>query len=110
MGKSSQRKGRRAELELCRVLHEYGIPAEPGDPVSYGDTPDVKGVPGIHPEVKRCEQLRLTQWMEQAVHDAEKFHDGKPCIFHRKNREEWLTTMLLSDWSQLYKEAQQKGE
>lgn len=44
MGKSSQAKGRRAELELVRVLNSYGIPAEPGQAVSYGETPDIVNV------------------------------------------------------------------
>ena len=44
-GRSSQRKGRAAELELVRILRDHGIPAEPGKAVSYGSTPDITGVP-----------------------------------------------------------------
>lgn len=104
-GRSSQAKGRRAELEICRILQAHGIDARPGDPVSYGSTPDVTGVGGIHCEVKRSENLRLTEWLEQAVRDSEKFHDGMPVLFHRRNRQEWLCTMRLSDWLTLYEMA-----
>ena len=97
-GKKSQRKGRGGELELCRLLQAQGIPAEPGEPVSFGETPDVTGIPGIHAEVKRVERLNVPAAMEQAVRDSEKFRDGIPVLFHRRNRSEWLTTMRMRDW------------
>ncbi len=105
MGAASQRKGRAGELELVRVLNEYGIPARPGDPVSYGSTPDVVGVPGIHVECKRNERLNIESAMDQAVRDSEKFGDGVPTVFHRKNRREWLVTMRLCDWERIYNRA-----
>ena len=102
-GRKSQKKGRAGELELVKVLNEYGIPAEPGLPRSYGLTPDVVGVSDIHCEVKRDEHLNVFTAMSQAVADSEKFADGKPTVFHRKNRTEWLVTMRLCDWVILYK-------
>lgn len=102
MGKSSQRKGRAGELELARLLQEQGYPVEPGDAVSFGATPDLVGLPGIHIECKRVEKLNVPQAMEQAVRDAEKFHDGAPALFHRRNRQPWLVTMRLEDWVELY--------
>ena len=102
MGKASQRKGRAGELELARLLQEQGYPVEPGDAVSFGTTPDLVGLPGIHIECKRVEKLNVPQAMEQAVRDAEKFHDGAPALFHRRNRQPWLVTMRLEDWVELY--------
>lgn len=102
MGIRNQRKGRGGELEICRIFRAHGIDARPGDPVSYGSTPDVVGVPGIHPEIKRCEQTRLNEWLAQAERDAAKFHDGAPAIFHRRDRQPWLVTMRLEDWMRLY--------
>ena len=32
-GKRSQAKGRAGELELCRLLQEYGYPVQPGEAV-----------------------------------------------------------------------------
>ncbi len=102
MGRKSQRKGRAGELELCRVLRGYGIPAEPGQAVSFGATPDIVNVPHIHCEAKRVERLNVPEAMAQAVRDSEKFNDGAPTLFHRRNREPWLVTMRLSDWISLY--------
>lgn len=72
-GRSSQRKGRAAELELSRVLQDYGYPVEAGRAQSYGEVPDLSGLPGVHIECKRAEALRLSEWMEQARRDAERF-------------------------------------
>lgn len=106
MGKSSQAKGRRAEIELVRVLQENGIPAEPGQAVSYGSTPDITGVKGVHVEVKRRENVNLSAALEQAQRDAARFGDGLPAVFHRRSRECWRVTMDLEDWMKLYLSAE----
>lgn len=103
MGRSSQRKGRAGELELCRILRAQGIPAEPGVPVSFGMTPDVVGIRGIHAEVKRVERLNVPEAMAQAERDAQWFGNGAPAVFHRRNRSPWLVTMKLDDWIELYR-------
>lgn len=94
----------RGGLELARLLQEKGYPVEPGEAVSFGATPDLVGLPGIHIECKRVEKLNVPQAMEQAVRDAGKFHDGAPALFHRRNRQPWLVTMRLEDWVRLYNE------
>lgn len=101
-GKKSQHKGRAGELELSRILRGYGYQAEPGRAVSYGTTPDVTGLPGIHIECKRAEQLRPYDWMAQAERDAVRFGDGLPAVFFRRNCQPWLVTMRLTDWLALY--------
>lgn len=106
MSKSQQRKGRAGELELSRILRGYGYQAEPGRAVSYGTTPDLTGLPGIHIEVKRVERLNVGEAMAQAVRDADRFHDGAPALFHRRNRQPWLVTMRLEDWIGIYKRAE----
>lgn len=102
MGKTSQRKGRAGELELARLLQDRGYPVEPGQAVSFGVTPDLVGLPGIHIEVKRVERLNVGEARDQAERDAEKFRDGVPALFHRRNRKPWLVTMRLEDWLELY--------
>ncbi len=103
MGGSQQRKGRNGELELAHTLQEYGFDSvKAGMPVSYGRTPDVTGLRGIHVECKRVERLNVSEAMRQAVSDSRKFRDGMPTVFHRKDNEEWLCTMRLSDWIRLY--------
>lgn len=85
-GKTSQAKGRAAERELAKILQDYGYQVEPGQAVSYGATPDLTGLPGVHIEVKRQEKQNIYEWMDQARRDADKFRDGLPAVFWRKNR------------------------
>lgn len=104
-GKASQSKGRRGELELSRLLQGYGYDVQPGRAQSYGEVPDLTGLHGIHIEAKRCEQVRLSEWMAQAERDAARFQDGAPTVFFRRSRSPWLVVMKLEDWIRLY----QKG-
>lgn len=90
-------------MEICRIFQAHGIDAQPGQAVSYGATPDVVNIPGVHPEIKRVERLNVPEAMAQAVRDSEKFNDGMPVLFHRRNRQGWLCTMRLEDWMQIYK-------
>ena len=102
MGKSQQRKGRAGEIELAHILQDLGYNIDRGRAQNFGKIPDVSGLPGIHIEVKRVERLNISQAMAQAVRDAERFQDGAPAVFHRRNREPWLVTMQLQDWMELY--------
>lgn len=108
-GKRSQAKGRAGELELCSILKGYGYPVEPEQAVSYGSTPDLTGLDGIHIECKRAEQQALYNWIEQAQRDTGKFKDGLPAVFWRKNRAPWLVVMSLENWISLY-QRQKKAE
>ena len=70
--------------------------------MSFGDVPDLVGLPGIHIEVKRAEQVRLSEWMAQATRDSKRFRDGVPTVYHRRSREPWHVTMSFSDFMTLY--------
>lgn len=105
-GKTSQAKGRAAERELARILQGYGYPVEPGQAVSYGATPDLTGLPGVHIEVKRQEKQNIYEWINQASRDADKFRDGLPAVFWRKSRCPWLVVMDFRDWINLYNRAE----
>lgn len=100
---NSSRKGADGERELAAILEAEGFRTERGGTESFGAAPDLFGLPGIHVEVKRVEKLNVTEAMSQAIRDSNKFHDGAPAVFHRRNRKPWLVTMLLSDWLKLYK-------
>lgn len=102
MGKSSQRKGADGERELVNLLQSYGYNVYRGGSLAFGNNPDIVGLPGIHIEVKRVEKLNLATAMQQAERDAEKFGDGRPAVFHRRNRGEWLVTMPFEEWMKLY--------
>lgn len=104
MGKASQRKGADGERELAAILRDHGYEIGRGGSLSFGEVPDLSGLPGIHIEVKRVERLNIMEAMEQAMRDSEDFMDGAPTVFHRRNRAPWLVTMLLDDWLSLYSE------
>lgn len=98
---NSRNKGKRGELELANLLKSYGYETRRG--VQYsginGDA-DVVGLPGIHIECKRVEKLNIETAMEQSNRDA-RFGE-MPAVMHRKDRKQWLVTMPLVDWMELF--------
>jgi len=101
-GKASRNKGANAERELSHILNEkYGLDTKRGQ--CFNHQSDLIGLAGIHPEVKRVEKLNIHKAMEQADMEAIKRMDGLPTVFHRRDREEWLVTMRLEDWMNLYR-------
>ena len=102
---NSRQKGKAGELELANKLKEYGY--ETKRSVQYNGKDgqaDVVGLPNIHIEVKRVEQLNLYNAMDQAKRDAK--NGDFPTVFHRKNRCNWLVTMELEDFMEIYEEYQ----
>ena len=100
---NSKDKGRRGEAELARKLREYGYDTRRGQQYSgaNGDA-DVVGLAGVHIEVKRRERLNIEDAMAQSKHDA---REGEiPVVMHRKNNCEWLVTMQLERFIELYRE------
>ena len=110
MGRASQRKGRAGELELAQLLQGYGYDVQPGQAVSYGATPDLVGLSGVHIECKRNERLNVPEAMAQAVRDADRFRDGAPAVFHRRNCSGWLVTMRLPDWMKMYQKVHKRAK
>lgn len=102
MSASQQRKGADGERELAAILRNHGYEITRGGSLSFGEVPDLSGLPGVHIEVKRVERLNIVEAMEQAIRDSENFRDGVPAVFHRRNRSPWLVTMRLADWLMLY--------
>ena len=83
-------------------MTEYGYRITRGGSQSYGELPDLSGLPGVHIEVKRVERLNVAEAMQQATRDAQRFHDGAPAVFHRRNRQPWLVTLRLEDFLRFY--------
>lgn len=105
---NSKRKGSRGENELANILKEYGYDAKRMQQFAGGvDSPDVSGLPGIHIECKRVENLNIHKAYAQAERDAE----GKaiPAVFHRRNREPWMVTLSLNDFMEIYRAWQKES-
>lgn len=102
---NSKQKGARYERELSSLLRAEGYEARRTAQYAgnTGEAADVIGLPGIHIEAKRQEQIRIYEWMQQAVRDSQKSRN-LPAVFFRKSNEETLVCMRFPDWIQLYKE------
>ena len=98
---NSRNKGAAGERELAAKLREYGYDCRRGQQYSgaNGDA-DVVGLPGVHIECKRVEKLDLYGAMAQSERDAK--GDDVPAVFHRRNRQEWLVTLRIDDFMDLY--------
>lgn len=103
MGKASRDKGKRGERELANKLKEYGYDCHRGQQFCGADgSADVVGLPGIHIECKRVEKLNLYDAIAQSISDA---RPGEmPTVFHRRNNAEWLVTIPLEQFMEIYKE------
>lgn len=102
MSINSREKGKRAERSLAKKLTEYGFECRRGQQFSgaNGDA-DVVGLPDIHIECKHVERLDVWKAVSQAKSDS---REGEyPCVFHKKNNTEWLVTMPLENWIELYR-------
>lgn len=105
MGKMSKTKGAEGEREAAKIAREHGFGSAHRGRQYHGgpDTPDVVGIPGIHPEIKRVEKLNLGSAMAQSVNDAA---EGEiPVVIHRKNREPWYITLSYESFLDIYYEA-----
>ena len=101
---NSKLKGGRGEREFAALCREEGYNSVyRGQQYSGGiDSPDVKGLPGIHVEVKRAERLNIHEAIQQSIKDSN--GAAMPIVAHRRNRDKWLITMVASDWFKLYRE------
>lgn len=96
MGKASRDKGKRGEREVAAILRDHGFDARRGQQYKGGtDSPDVVGLTGFHIEVKRTEQCRIYEYMEQAK--AESRPSEIPLVVHRQNGKEWLAILSFDD-------------
>ena len=98
---NSKRKGGAGERELAGILKEHGFDTRRGHQFNgQTDEADVIGLPGIHIECKRVENLNIYKALEQSIRDA---RPGEtPVVMHRRNRDQWKVTMLLEDWLKMY--------
>ena len=100
---NSRQKGKRGELDLCHSLisvlgwsgtrraQQFNGNAGHADVV-------IPQMPGMFPECKLVNRFNLSEAMKVAV---EQCRGLIPVVFHRRDREEWMVTVRLSDWRAL---------
>lgn len=102
---NGKRKGAAGELEFSKVCTQHGYKAR--RTAQYcgksGDASDVVGLPGMHVEVKRVEKLNIYDAIAQAKRDAAE-NGRRPMVAHRRNRGEWLITLPLEVFFEIYRE------
>ena len=93
---NSKTKGKVGELELSHALKDlFGFESRRGQQYNGLEGEDVVGIPGVHIECKRVENLSLYPAMEQSIRDSV---EGQiPCVMHRRNHKQWLCTVQLED-------------
>lgn len=93
----SREKGRRAEIELFKMLsEELGVSASRNVDQAREGGADSLDVPGYSIECKRCERLTRPAWWRQAVAQAVKVQ-REPIVWYRQNRQEWRALVVASN-------------
>jgi hypothetical protein len=99
---NSRQKGKRGELDLCHSLKAVMGWRARRSQQFCGDSGDSDVVTEEHPnlfiECKLVQALNLTAVMKLAVEQAK---EKLPAVFHRRDREEWLVTVRLTDLPRL---------
>lgn len=103
----------RMQADEIRLVHEGGRTSltfsgkltAPEQAKLTAAVAQARTLPLLSVEAWPVERKRSLDAMDQAVRDA---NDGEmPAVFHRKNRGEWLVTMRLADWIELYRRSNQ---
>jgi len=100
---NSNKKGKVGEREVANIFKDYGFDGARRSQQYAGinHDADVVGLPNMHVEVKRVEQLNIDKAVEQMQRDKRDSELGM--VAHRKNRKDWKVTMDLDEWMEIYK-------
>lgn len=106
---NSRAKGARGERDAAAAWGKLFGWARRGQQFAGGtDSPDiVTSTPNVHVEVKRTERGNPYSWLRQAIADA-----GAKCplVLHRRNNEDWIVIVRLTDVPRLAQEVAQAVE
>lgn len=92
---NSRAKGKRAELQLCRILTETW-PTAGRNLDQFGDQKmDVINTPGVHWQCKHVERLNIWGALEQAI--SESAPTDLPVVAFKRNRTAWYGALELEE-------------
>jgi len=101
---NSKDKGKRNERELASILFHMGgwaarrtgfMQSQKGHDAADVDCPELP----IHWEAKRCQVIKMLDWLAQAKGDARE--DQIPVVAWRKNHMAWHVTLSLEHLIQI---------
>lgn len=96
-GRTSREKGRRAEIECCKLLTaDLGIFVERNRDQAFTGGADCVLIPGFALEIKRHEKLSKPAWWRQAVEQGRRARE-EPIVFFRRSREPWQALIRTVD-------------
>jgi hypothetical protein len=92
---NSRSKGKRAELQLCRILTatwpEAGRNLDQFGPRKM----DVINTPGVHWQCKHVEKLNIWAALDQAI--TESVATDVPVVAFKRNRSAWFAALELDE-------------
>ena len=105
---NSKQKGKRGELEAAELLRSMGFTVRRTAQYcgNTGEADDLTGVEGLHIEVKRCEQVRIMDWVKQAERDVVG-SKNIPVVIFRRSREPWYVCLPAEDFFRMYKKLEE---
>lgn len=106
---NSKAKGKRGELEVAKLLRDYGFEARRGQQFSGSpDSPDVvHNIEGYHVEVKFTERLNLYAALEQAENDGD--IQETPVVFHKRKHKPWVVIIFAHDFMEMLSETRSES-
>jgi Holliday junction resolvase len=95
---NSRAKGARGEREVVKIAAHYGFDSwrTPNSGAFAHARGDINGIPGLHIEVKRREQIRMLDWWRQAENDCPA--GLLPVVVWRTTRNPWRVSLPLDEW------------
>jgi Holliday junction resolvase len=100
MSKSQRNKGQRGERELCSLLSdELGVVVKRNLSQTRAGGADCIEIPGWSIEIKFQETLKLNEWWQQTLDQAD---SEEPILFYRKSRQPWKAMVNLSSINRDY--------
>lgn len=104
-GRGSRTKGGVGEREAIQVLRELGFDARRNFGSGSAGGSDVVGVPDHAVEIKRCETVKVWQWISQAQAAARPTETA--VVMFRRNKSPWYAVLDAGDYFAMVKELQE---
>ena len=104
-GRGSRTKGGRGEAEAIHLLRDIGFDARRNFGSGSAGGSDVIGVPDHAIEIKRCETVKVWQWISQC--EAASHPTETAVVVFRRSRSPWYAVLDAGSYFAMVKELQE---